>query len=350
MGDFLVKATRLARATLIVLAVFICGHTETVYGQDTLSSASVDQFVFLQDDTNGKLSISLGAQKLFVYNYGPEWELPHFYPLNTPSGKNLLVEKTEPYPHHRAFWVADTVARGSVRGDVYNAYYSGTKANGKNKRKPPFDTGSRHVSFQITTGTAGLAYFTEDLVWETSRTETAYPLLDEHREIRLVALSGGDYLMDFAFELRATYGDVQFVSDAVHYAWPFLRINETFSGDNGGTITAQNGAVGQESTNMLPLGSQPIMWMDYSNPLDGEAEGVTIFQHPDPQYGTGSRKWLTREYGTFGPRRPDEFSGAKFTLKKGDILQQRVGIYVHRGDALTGNVADVYAKYIKGVL
>ena len=59
-------------------------------------------------------------------------------------------------------------------------------------------------------------------------------------------------------------------------------------------------------------------------------------------------RWLTREYGTFGPRRPDDRSGKPFTLKKGESITQRVGVLVHNGDAGGGRVRERYKKYVKG--
>jgi len=60
--------------------------------------------------------------------------------------------------------------------------------------------------------------------------------------------------------------------------------------------------------------------------------------------------WQVRDYGTFGPRRPDAQSGVPFVLKKGESLQQRVGILVHSGDATTGRVAERYQQFIAGKL
>lgn len=337
------KLNRRLAGALIALAISAFGLSPAP-AQD--GATTTRSFEFQQDDSAGKLHARLGDQDIFVYNYGQDWDLPHFYPLNTPSEKNLLVQEIEPYPHHRAFWVSDTVVRDGVKGDIYNGYYSGQKAGGK-KRQAPFDTGVRHVSFEITTSTPGLATLTEKLTWETSRTKTAYPLLDEHRNIKIHALQDGDYLLDFDFELRAAYGDVEFISDAVHYAWPYLRLNSTFNGDSGGTITASNGATGQEATDMKPAADDPIRWIDYSNPLDGAPEGVAILQHPGSIYGSAPRKWLTREYGTFGPRRPDAMSGQPFTLRQGKSLRQRVGIYVHRGDVNGANVAEIYDRFVK---
>ena len=85
-------------------------------------------------------------------------------------------------------------------------------------------------------------------------------------------------------------------------------------------------------------------WIDYSNTIEGKAEGVAVFQRPDGQ----EHRWLTREYGTFGPRRPDSQSGKPFTLEKGDSITQRVAILVHLGDVKTGRVAERYQQYVKG--
>jgi len=99
------------------------------------------------------------------------------------------------------------------------------------------------------------------------------------------------------------------------------------------------GKTGQKATNM-----KAALWIDYSNTVDGRAEGLAVFQYPDGK----EHCWLTREYGTFGPRRPDEKSGKKFVVKKGGKITQRVGILVHAGDVTSGQVAERYRQYIGG--
>ena len=160
-----------------------------------------------------------------------------------------------------------------------------------------------------------------------------------NRDLVVHALGKDEYLLDITFVLTAVFGDVEFISDAVHYAWPYVRLHAIFSGENGGIITADNGATGQEATNM-----KVARWIDYSNTVEEIREGVTIFQWPDGQ----EHRWLTREYGCFGPRRPDNKSGKPFTLKKGESIRQRVGILVHKGNVKSGQVAERYQQYIKG--
>jgi hypothetical protein len=89
---------------------------------------------------------------------------------------------------------------------------------------------------------------------------------------------------------------------------------------------------------------KPALWIDTSNSVDGVTEGVAVFQWPDGQ----THRWLTREYGTFGPRRPDDRSGKPFTLQQGGSIVQRVGVLVHKGDVSTGRVRERYEEYVKG--
>ena len=83
-------------------------------------------------------------------------------------------------------------------------------------------------------------------------------------------------------------------------------------------------------------------WIDYSR----KTEGMAVYQWPDGQ----DHRWLTREYGCFGPRRPDQTSGKPFTLKKGQSIRQRVGILIHKGDVKSGRIAERYQQYIEGKL
>jgi hypothetical protein len=114
-----------------------------------------------------------------------------------------------------------------------------------------------------------------------------------------------------------------------------------FSGQQGGTIITHDGRTGQKQTN-----NQHAKWIAYHNTIDGETEGLAVFVYPD-----GHRhRWLTREYGTFGPKRREALNGGGFTLEKGESLSERVGILIHQGDAKSGNVAERYQQYIKGQL
>jgi hypothetical protein len=248
----------------------------------------------------------------------------------------MLVRQTEPYPHHRSFWFADTVRlEGGREVSTYNAYYSGQK-EGENTYRPPFRDRIRHLKFTRLETKDDQAWVDAELVWEM---EGNKPVLSENRHMAIFILPNGEYFLDLTFSLTGAFGDVEFVSDDVHYAWPYIRMEPRWSGEGGGAVTADTGAVGQEATNM-----KVAKWIDYSNTVEGGTAGVAVFQRPDGK----DHRWLTREYGCFGPRRPDDQSGKPFTLKKGETISQRVGVLVHAGDVKSGRVAERYQQYVEG--
>jgi hypothetical protein len=289
-----------------------------------------------RDDASGRLTVLVDGREALVFQYGPALDIAHYWPMRSPSGKNMLVEKTEPYPHHRSFWFADTVRPAAGERDLsfYNALYSGVKTPAGDY-VPPYRERVRLKSFSRLEASKARADIEADLVWESE----GRPVLDERRRLVVRALGQGEYLLDLNWTLTASKSDVIFVSDDVHYAWPYLRLDPPWSGEKGGKITSDSGATGQEATNM-----KPALWIDYSNTVDGTTEGVAVFQWPDGQ----THRWLTREYGTFGPRRPDDRSGKPFTLQQGGSIAQRVGVLVHKGDVVTGRVRERYEEFIKG--
>jgi len=280
--------------------------------------------------------VLVGGRTALSYQYAETLDLPHYWPLNSPGGKNMLVQKTEPYPHHRSFWFADTVRlEGGREVSIYNAYYSGRKESETGYR-PPFRDHVRHLRFTKLAIENDRASVDAELIWEMDGDR---PVLAEKRRMTFYALLGGESFLDLTFILTASFGDVEFVSDDVHYAWPYLRLESRWSGEGGGVISSDTGATGQEATNM-----NVAKWVDYSNTVDGETAGVALFQWPDNK----DHRWLTREYGCFGPRRPDDRSGKPFTLRKGESISQRVGVLIHAGNVETGRVAERYRQYIEG--
>ncbi len=105
------------------------------------------------------------------------------------------------------------------------------------------------------------------------------------------------------------------------------------------SVIDDQGRAGQKATN-----GKRACWIDYSNEVDDVTEGLAVFI---PASG-GPREWLTREYGTFGPRRADKLNGTRFSLQRGEVLEGRAGILVHRGNCDDGRVAMRYRAYAEG--
>lgn len=282
-------------------------------------------------DAEHTLTVSIDGKKALEYHYAPDHFLPYFHPVLSPSGKELTVKLTEPYPHHRSFWFADTVQLdGHPAVSFYNAYYKPKKGAPHRIRH------DRFVSAQVMNDVAALQM---ELVWEL---ESKTPVLKETRDIRIKPLGDGEYFMDLRFRLAADYGDVHVVSDATHYAWPYIRMHPQFSVQKGGKLVSSEGGENQKGTH-----NKVAKWCDYSNTVEGVTEGLAFFVHPE---NGPPRRWLTRDYGCFGPRRPDAQSGKKFTVKKGDALTMRVGVLVHKGDLKAAKVAEHFQQYADGPL
>jgi hypothetical protein len=310
-----------------------------IFAAATVALVADPVIEFKPDDASGQMRVLIGGKEALVYCHGRDVDLPHFYPVRSPSGKSMTVEQTEPFPHHRSFWFADTVQlEGQRQVSFYNAFYSGV--GDKKHPQPPFRDRIRHVAFTRQHGGAGEHKLDVKLLWEMD--DGKIPVLDEMRHLRILALGGGEYFLDLQFTLAANHGDVTFRSDAVHYAWPFIRLNDDFNTKGGGVLVNSEGQTGQTNTNL-----KVARWVDFSRAGAPDAEGLAMFSHPSNEH---PHAWLTRDYGCFGPRRVDAKSGKPFTVKQGETIHTRVGVLIHKGDVRSGQVAGRYRAYADGKL
>jgi len=339
MIDLIERTNRLrTRPGRVALGAVVAAMWGLIHAPATCAAEARPPRIALdRDDQAGRLRVLVDGSEAIVYRFGPEVDLPYYYPVRSPSGKSMTVEHPTPYPHHRSFWFADKVRLDGGRDvNFYMAWYTGAD---RDRPAPPFRDRIRHVEFPAPEAKGAQPVVRARLIWEMDHD---VPVLDETRDMRIVALGDGEYFLDLTFTVTASYGDVTFTSDWVHYAWPFVRMDPAFSVDQGGTITSSEGAVNQAQTN-----GKEARWIDYTNTVDGQTEGLALFSHADNPY---PHKWLTRDYGCFGPRRIDARSGNPFTLADGESLKQRVGVLVHRGDVEGGRVAERYRQYVEGKL
>lgn len=294
--------------------------------------ATRPSFALREDREEGSLAVLLHGRELFRYQHGERWALPHLHPLRGPSGRSLTVQRAQPFPHHRAVWIADhvTLLPDGPSVDFYHEW--------KNLEDPAHPERGhrrriRHVRLREARCEGDRALVEAELLWMAAPDR---PVLAETRRFVVHDLGGGDYRVDLSWELRAAFGDVRFESDRVHYAWPYVRVHETYSVQQGGVLEDSEGRRGQRATN-----GRRARWVDDSAEVAGVTEGVAVFAPPDAP----PPRWLTRDYGCFGPRRPDAFDGTRFVLRRGEVLRGAAALLVHRGDARTGRVAARYEDY-----
>jgi hypothetical protein len=86
----------------------------------------------------------------------------------------------------------------------------------------------------------------------------------------------------------------------------------------------------------------PLAWADQSGRFGSTARvsGVTVMQHPEnPDYPAG---WCLRYYGFLGVSWPGE---QVVIIKPQQRLTLRFRIWVHRGDAESGGVREVFSAF-----
>lgn len=327
------EASRVNRAVrTVILVVGACGLF--------LAAATAAEPIALRcDEQAGQLTVTLDGREAIVYQFADTLDMPHLFPLRSPSGKSMTIQHAEDHPHHRSVWFADAVQLPAGQPvSFYTGIYSRVDKNDPNS---PLGTRIRHVKFLAEDVGPKQATVTAQLIWETDEGKT--PMADQTQTMRIVPLGDGEYLLDMTYKVVAAYGDVTFTSDAVHYAWPYVRVTPEFSVAQGGTVTDSEGRINEQQSH-----DQPSHWVDYTNTIDGKAEGVAMLLPIPPS--EPAPRWLVRNYGCFGPRRFDEKSGKPFTLKKGEAMEQRVGILVHSGDVRRGRVRERYEQYVGGTL
>ncbi len=185
------------RILVLLPAAIIAGLTSRATAEEKPHEPA--QIEFKLDDPQGLMQVLIDSKKAFVYRYSSDVDLPHYFPVLSPSGKSLTVQKTEPYPHHRSVWFADHVQlEGHRKVNFYAALY--TRADSK-QHESPFRDHIRHVEF-LPGRTAGSdAEIGMKLRWEM---DFDVPVLDELRQMRVVDLGKGEYFFDLVFTVTSS--------------------------------------------------------------------------------------------------------------------------------------------------
>jgi hypothetical protein len=158
------------------------------------------------DQDAGTLTLTVDAQTAFVYRFGPTVDLPHFDPFNSPSGRPMTVAITDPYPHHRSFWVADEKVQlegQSEKANIYSSLYSGVIDKAKsNWPLAPYKRRVAHVEFFNWKSDKDTVEFDEKLTWKNGDVQ----LLDELRHYRIRALATASTSWIFRFNFARPTG------------------------------------------------------------------------------------------------------------------------------------------------
>jgi Methane oxygenase PmoA len=272
---------------------------------------------------------------------------PIFWPVNAPGGVPLTRNYPPPegqakdHPHQKSAWFChgDVVPEGiEFKSKIKNVegvdFWSEAPGHGK--------IVASIVSFAIDVKNPRLSTKNE---W---RTAEGMKIMDEARDIRLHDL-GKARLIVVSIDLHASVCPITF-ADTKEGAFG-IRINDVINAEvaRKGKIQNAEGKIGEKE-----CWGQISAWCDYSGPIDGKEVGLTIFADPKNPHPTC---WHVRGYGLmaanpFGRDKHAKFPGVKgnndlVRLKKGEHLQLRYGMLLHTGDAVSGEVAANYQRFVK---
>lgn len=288
--------------------------------------------VELTDSGEGSLDIAVEGQPFTSYRYGAEWFRPYFHPVLGPHGLSVIrgfpmvadvPGETSDHPHHKGIWSAygeaahvDNWAEAETSGRTLHRGFESVESG------PVF---GRFVALGDWVGhEGGPAVLTE------RRTVTVYATAP-HR------------LFDYELALTAPGSDALF-GDTKEGGFISLRVATSMDVSAEGRLENSRGGVGEGA-----VWGKRAEWCDYSGPVEGKTAGVAFLESPSsfghPTY------WHARDYGLMSanPFGLSEFLGeghcGDYVLPAGETIVFSYRVYIHEGDAASGQVAAMYQAY-----
>src|ERR1019366_8613011 len=279
---------------------------------------------------------------------------PIFWPVNAPGKVPLTRNYPPPQgqaadpPHQKSAWFChgDVIPEGiELKSKIKNVegvdFWSEAKGHGK-------IICTLEQAINKDKGRATLSTMNE---WQTAE---GMKIMDEKREIHLYNL-GKSRLIVVEIDLHASVCPITF-ADTKEGAFG-IRINDVINAEvakkgkpaGKGKIQNAEGKIGEKD-----CWGQISAWCDYSGPIDGKEVGLAIFADPKNAYPS---VWHVRGYGLmaanpFGRYKHAQFPAMKgndklVRLDKGQHLQLRYGMLLHSGDAVSGEVAQAYQRFVE---
>ena len=237
---------------------------------------------------------------------------PDFYPVYSPSGREMTCTCAYQYNHHKSMWI------GHARVNGINFFHD-NNPNMQNAGDIILEKSSHRVKeyMEILT-TNG---------WISKKGER---ILTEERNIQ-VAPGEDANIIDLTSILIASEGPVTFQQDG--HAYIGIRVADSMDVEDGGTIINSNGQIGEEETMR-----QVADWVDYSGMVAGQKVGVTLMKHPS----NPPSAFFTRGYGTF----LCNFTLLNgYELPDGERIQQRFRILIHEGGHEDIDIARYFSEF-----
>jgi hypothetical protein len=298
-------------------------------------------------DVENAVEFRIGDELITRY-YFTGYAKPIFWPVNAPGGIPLTRNYPPPegqaadHPHQKSAWFChgDIIPEGlnfksPIKSVAGVDFWSEAKGHGK----------------IVTVKHTGAVVRKDYAIVRTEnewRTADGTKIMDEKRAIHVHDL-GKARLIVVDIDLHASVCPITF-ADTKEGAFG-IRINDVINAGKTGKGKIQNadGKIGEKE-----CWGQRSLWCDYSGPVDGKQVGLTVFDDAKNPYPAC---WHVRGYGLmaanpFGRDKHARFPAVKgnnelVRLEKGKNIEFRYGMLLHTGDAVSGNVAEYYQRFVQ---
>ncbi len=264
--------------------------------------------------------------KLFLaYNRGSlRWgdfykSKPDFYPVLTPSGREVTISSAYRYNHHHSIWIG----HGNVNG--VNVFHD------NNPTRPNLG--------DIVIEHADLAPTGDSVTLDTTNAwigKDGRRLLTERRLITVTPRvhGGRAHALDLTSEIIASEGSVLLAKET--HAYLGVRVSDTIDVEDGGRIVNSEG-----DENEAGAMGKIARWADYSGEVAGQPVGITIMHHPS----NPPTPFFCRDYGSF---LSNVTLHEAWEIPSGGSLVQRWRLLIHDGDARDFDLEAAYHAWLKG--
>lgn len=265
-----------------------------------------------------QVSYQCEGRELTRYHFGASLKRPFLYPVIGPSGLSLTLmghpHDPEGHKHHYSFWVAHNDVNG------VNFWADTEEAAIVHRRIVAFEDGDESC------------YSVTQNDWIDGKKQA---LLRETRRITVYPLEKGEWMLVLDLELSPDKTDVTFGANG--FGVVSARVAKTLGvNDGGGVIRNSEGGVNEEA-----IFRKKARWVDYSGRITNDAvEGIALFDHPkNPNY---PQPFHVRNDGWMGACLSHE---RPLTLKTGETMKLRYGLYVHADKPSVDAIEAIWSKF-----
>ena len=263
----------------------------------------------------GRLMIAYNRGRLQrgdFYKSKPDW-----YPVLTPSGREVTISSAYRYNHHHSIWIG----HGNVNG--INVFHDNNP--------------TRSNLGDIVVEHAATSTIAEGITLESTNgwiAKDGRRLLTEQRRftVRPDQFAGQAHLLDIESEIIASEGPLVLAKETHSYLG--VRVADSMDVEDGGRVVNSNGDENEEGA----MG-KVARWLDYSGPVAGQPVGVTIMHHP----ANPETPFFCRNYGTM---LSNLTLHAPWPIPAGERLRQRWRLLIHDGDTRTFSPEAAYRAWL----